>query len=449
MSSLFDASMTRRRFLAASAGAAATATGGALLSGCASSVSSGKSGGTTTLTVMSSGTELGSDADIKAAEKALGFKLNIVKYDLTRLTAMLSSGQAPDMVRGIGAMDAPYLAAHKIAQELDSYFAKSSVLKVDDLDPVTDVWRFDGTKQGAGPRYGMAKDYSQDYMLWYNTTLFDAAKVPYPSDTTPMTYDELFDVAKRVAQRKGGTLKVYGLSMAGNFTTFMGMIASAGGQIFNSDYSAVDFSSPEALKALTWYLQFAKANIGPTIVNPDPNGWDWPAYEANRMALAADGYWFGGMLSTDAKIAVNSRFIPAPQFGSTRLSPCFGATGYWIPKASKQKDQAWQAFEYFFGGAPAKQRATTGGGIPALKSLRSLMPQSQTYQKQAYAVQARELPYFSVLSFTPYVRIDALDAVISQVMPAAIKGNMSAGALADKLNTEINKQITNGKGLIK
>jgi multiple sugar transport system substrate-binding protein len=263
-----------------------------------------------------------------------------------------------------------------------------------------------------------------------------------------MTYDEAFDKGKALTQT-GKRAKVYGMGFAGNTANFMTMVASQGGQLFTDDFSAVDFSSPEGIKALAWYLKLARAGITPSIANPDPNGWDWPTFQANRMAIATDGYWFGGVVATDSNSAKTARFAPAPQFGSTRVSSCSGATGYWMPKAGKNKDAAWQAYEYFLGGAPAQARAKTGGGLPALKSLRPLLPQTEPYQKQAYAVQERELPYFSVISFTPYARVDALDAVINQVMPAAIKGNMAVGTLADQLNSEINKQLANGKKLIK
>ncbi|TKA08683.1 extracellular solute-binding protein [Actinacidiphila oryziradicis] len=441
--------MTRRRFLVTSAGAAAAVTGGGLLSGCAGSVSGGSSGGgNKTLTIMIGTTELGLPAEIKAAEKALGFNINIVKYDITRLTAMITAGSPPDLVRGMGAVDTPYLAAHGIAQDLDDYFAKSSVIKVSDLDPVNDVWRYDGKKQGTGPRYGMVKDYSQDSMIWYNTALFDQANESYPSDTIPLTYDELFEKGKRLTQ-SGKKTKVYGWSYAGNTQNFMSMFASLGGSLFTDDFSAVDYSSPEGIKILTWYLKLAKSGMTPTVVNPDPNGWDWPNFDANRIAVATDGYWFGGSVNSDKKIAAISRFAPAPQFGTKRTSSCYSATGLWMPKAGKNKELAWQAFEYFLGGVGAKTRAKNGTGIPGLKSLRPLLPQAEPFQKQAYAVQQRELPYFSVISFTPYAKWDALDAVVNQYLPAAINGTVSAGKLADQLNTGINKQLSNNKKLIK
>jgi ABC-type glycerol-3-phosphate transport system substrate-binding protein len=445
------AALTRRRFLTASAGLAATAAGGGLLSACASSVSGNKANSSSqTLTLMTKANEFDAKA-VAAAEQAIGAKIKLVVADVTKLTAMLASNEPPDLVRGSGALDTPYLAARGVVLDLDPYFAKSQLLKVDDLDPVNDVWRFDGQKQGTGPRYGMAKDYSQDAMIWYNTKLFDAAKVAYPSDTTPLGYAEWLELGKKLTKTSGGKTIQYGMNGTGLglFASLINMVTSAGGRLFSEDLATVDFSSAEAQAALTWYIDYAKANVGPSVVNPNPDGWDWPPYQAGRMAMAQDGYWFGGAIGGDAKVAATSRFAPAPQFGSNRVSPCFGATGYWIPKASKNKDLAWKFFEWYFGGEPAQQRAASGWGIPTLKSLRAKMPQEQPYQKQAYAVQEAELSHFSVLSFTPYLRVEALDAVLNQQLPGAIKGAASVGALADALNAEMNKQLKAGKELVK
>ncbi|MFG2026494.1 extracellular solute-binding protein [Streptomyces sp. NPDC048825] len=442
-------SFDRRRFLTVSAGAAFAATA---LPGCAASVDDGSSDGDTktgskTLTVMSSEDE---KKELQAVGKALGIKINFVARDETKLNAMLAAKNPPDVVRGLGAVETPYFAARGLMTDLDPYFAKSSALKVSDIDPVNDVWRYDGKKQGAGPRYGLAKDYSQDQMLWYRTDLFEAAKLDLLSETEPLSYDELLELGKKLTKRRLGKVKVYGLSASGlgTFSQLMGMTASTGGSVFAEDLASVDFSSPEALKALEWYLQYARADIGPNVANPNPDGWDWPTYQAGRMAIASDGYWFGGAIGGDPKVAEVSRFAPAPQLGSNRISPCFGATGYWIPKDAKNKDAAWKFFEYFFGGKAAEERAAGGWGIPSLKSLRSKMPQGQPYQKQAFKVQEQELEHFSVLTFTPYAQLAALDGVISKVLPKAIKGKTSAGKVADELNKLMNEQIAKGKELV-
>lgn len=440
-------SLDRRRFLAASAGAALAATA---LPGCAASAGGGNSGGgggKTTLTIMTAD----GDVDVKAAAKALGVNISIVKNDPTKLNAMLAAKTPPDVVRGQGAVETSYFAARGLMADLDPYFEKSSVLKTSDLDPVNDVWRFDGHKQGSGPRYGMAKDYSQDLMFWYRQDMFEAAKLDLPSETEPLSYDEWLDLGKQLTKRRLGKVKVYGLNATGlgNFSLLMGMTASAGGSVFAEDLASVDFSSPEALKALQWYLEYARADIGPNVANPNPDGWDWPTYQAGRMAMACDGYWFGGTIGGDPKIAEVSRFAPAPQFGGDRVSPCFAATGFWIPKESKNKDAAWRFFEYYFGGKPAQDRAASGWGIPSLTSLRSKMPQAKPFQKQASKVQQQELKHLSVLTFTPYAQQTALDAVINKVLPKAISDRTSAGKVADELNKLMNEQIARGKELVR
>ncbi|WP_433428797.1 extracellular solute-binding protein [Nonomuraea sp. CA-141351] len=440
--------LSRRRFLALSTAAA----GGAFAAGCAPASSTktaaaGSTPGKTTITIMTNSGEF-SPEEAKAASQALGFTVKTVEYDLTKLTAMLTSGNPPDVVRGLGATDTPYLVAREAAENLDPYFAKSTLIKADDLDPINDAWRFDGQKQGAGPRYGMVKDYSQDAMLWSNAALFEAAKVDPPSATTPLLFADLLEMGKRLTKRQGAKVSVYGLNPNGLslFTTLLGMTASAGGKLLSDDLASVDFSSPEALRALTWYVDYAKAGIGPTVLNPDPNGWDGPTFQAGRMAITTNGYWLGALFATDAKTAKVARLLPAPQFDtSRRISPCYGATGLWMPKAGRNKDAAWQFMEWYLAGDPARKRAGGGWGIPTLKSLRQLMPQQQPYQKEAYEVQMAELNHFSVLSFTPYARVEALDTAITRALPKAIKGELSPAQLADTLNDELNKQLADGK----
>lgn len=440
-------SLDRRRFLSYSG----AALGAAALSGCAASVDDGSGGGgsksgSKTLTVMCEK----EDIDIKAAQKALGVKIRFLQWDPAKLNALLASKTPPDVVRGFGATEAPYFAARKLMNDLDPYFAKSTVLKPSDLDPVNDLWRYDGSKQGAGPRYGMAKDYSQDQMFWYRTDLFEAAKLDLPSETEPLSYDEWLDLGKRLTKRRLGKVKVYGLNVTGlgSFSPLMAMTASAGGSLFAEDLTSVDFSSPEALKALKWMLEYTKADIGPSTVNPNPDGWDWPTFQAGRMAMAGDGYWFGGAIAGDPKVAEVSRLAPAPQLGSNRISTCFSATGFWMPRDAKNKDAAWKFFEWFFGKEPAQARATGGWGIPTLKSLRSEMPQDKPYQKQAFKVQEQELAHFSTLSFTPYAQREALDGVINKVLPGAVKSGTSAGKVADELNKQMNDLIAKGKDVL-
>jgi multiple sugar transport system substrate-binding protein len=431
----------RRRFLALSAG------GMAALSGCALQVASGVSGAGETVTLMINPDDLAPEL-IKQAQKDIGIKIVTVKYDITKLIAMMTNGNPPDLVRGVGAVDAPYFIARGVAENLDPYFAKSTILRTHDLDPVNDVWRYDGTTQGKGPRYGMAKDFSQDSMYWYNTSSFDKAGVDYPPDTEPVTYQEWLENAKRLTQHKNGQTTVFGGSYNGlnKSGLLANLTAAAGGTLFNDDFSRVDFTTPEGRRALGWYIGYARARVGPSLIDPDPNTWDGPTYQAGRMAMSNSGYWLGGLINTDPKLAKVSRLAPAPVFeGGPRLSSCQGGTGLWMTRKSRHKDAAWRVFEWFFGEAPAKARASGGWGIPTLRSLRSLMPAEEDYQKRVLRVQEAELKHFSVVSFTPYAKVEGLDAIFNQYAPAAMKGQVSVDTLAARLNSAMNEQLKRGK----
>jgi len=277
---------------------------------------------------------------IKQAQQELGIRITVVQNDITRLIAMLTNGNPPDLVRGLGALDAPYFAARGVAGNLDPYFAKSTILRVDDLAPANDLWRYDGKTQGKGPRYGMAKDFSQDSMFWYNTAHYDTAGLDYPSDTEPITYEEWLDNAERLVQRKNGQTTVYGGSYngLGLGILFTNLTAAAGGSLFTDDFSRVDFTTPEARKALTWYVDYAKTRVGPSLIQPNPDAWDGPTYVAGRMAMSGSGYWLGGVINAEAKVAKVSRLAPAPVFeGGPRLSSCQSATGLWMPKKARNK----------------------------------------------------------------------------------------------------------------
>ncbi|MEU9451296.1 extracellular solute-binding protein [Streptomyces sp. NPDC048277] len=437
------APVSRRRFLALGGTAAATAA----LGGCALPVAGSVGGSGETVTVMAKADDISTDL-IRQAQKDIGIKINTVLYSTSKLIAMMTNGNPPDLVRGVGAVDAPYFAARGVMENLDPYFAKSRVLRPDDLDPVNDLWRYDGRTQGKGPRYGMAKDFSQDSMYWYNTALFDQAGVDYPSELEPVTFDEWLDKAKRLTRRKNGAITVFGGSYNGVLTPNLlaSLAVAAGGSIFTEDFSRVDFTTPEARKALGWYIDYCRTKVGPSIIQPDPNAWDGPTFQADRLAMSNSGYWLGGLINTDTKLAPLSRLAPAPVFeGGRRISPCQAGTGFWIPSKSHHKDAAWRVFEWFFGEAPAKARASGGWGIPTLKSLRSLMPAQESYQKRVLKVQEAELKHFSVIAFTPYASADSLLALFNQIAPAAMNGEMSLDTLAGHLNSVMNDQLKRGK----
>jgi multiple sugar transport system substrate-binding protein len=337
---------------------------------------------------------------------------------------------------------------------LDPYLEKSKVLKKEDLASINEMWRWDGKQVGQGPYYGLAKDWSLDGMLWCNTTLFKKAGVTPLRTTDPITYDQLLDIGKKLAVKQGDKIQVYGLdaawpSSALGMANIYQMIMQQGGKVFSSDLTQANFTTPEALKSLQWYVDYTQAHIGPTPLDPDPNGWDGPTYLVNRMGITLNGYWFAGEIATGTPaLQASALLAPAPLMGSKRISSCYAGTGIWIAANAKNKDAAWAFMEYFIAGTPAHDRAKSGWGVSSLKSLFSEMPQTQPYQKQAYQTVQEELKYFAPLTISPYATTTGIGTILDKYLQQAAKNQLTVSAAAQQITSEVNKLLQQGKQAI-
>lgn len=443
------AQLNRRQFLQTAAVTTGALAGtGSLLAACGStSTTPGSSN--VTLTVMYN------KAEFLPAQKAQfeklhpNIKIKQLEYDDNVLSSMLAAGNAPDVVRSQGAPSMPNTAARNLAADLTSYISKSTAFKESDLLAVNDVYRWDGKSVGQGPRYGLVKDWSQDAMFWYNKNLFDAAKVPYPSETTPMSYNDWLEMGKKLTVRDNGKIKVYGLDPIWGFTTqghLIQMLAQRDKQLWNSDFTQVSLTNPDALAALQWYVDWAQAHVGPSPLDPESNGAD-VLFVANREAISGWGYWFGGDLyqKYNNSLPDYCGLAPAPQFGPTLVNACMAGTGGWISANSQHKDEAWTFMEFFLGPTGGKQRVSQGNGLPAFNSLFADLPQGAPAQKAAYTVEQAALPNAKVLHFSPYLGDSAFETLATQYLVPVMKGQADLSNAAQQLEKAVNQLAQQGK----
>ena len=191
-------------------------------------------------------------------------KIQREDVDTTKLAAQLATGEAPDIIRMTGVNDLPSYVIRGIAMDLTKYIDTSTVIKKDDFVPAVDVYRFDGKVQGKGPIYGIPKDFSTDFSLWINKKLFAAAGVALPSETVPMTYSQLFDLAKKLTIKNGDTITQYGLGTLAkseaDLPFLMDYLLSKGVKLSSDDYGKIDFTKPEVKQALQLWVDGVKGN---------------------------------------------------------------------------------------------------------------------------------------------------------------------------------------------
>jgi multiple sugar transport system substrate-binding protein len=443
---------SRRGFLGTAALAgAAVAVPGLASCGADSTSSKGPSGAKPkgALTIMAPSGDL-TDDNIKAFNKLYpDVKVTRVDLDQTKLLAMIAAGNMPDLVETVGVWDAPYYAARGKLESLEAYVGKATYIKVDDLDPVNNIYKYDGTKSGQGPYYGLCKDYSQDGTLWANKAVFDGAKLALPSAEEPLSYDELLEIGRKLTKKSGGKTETYGLGAVGSpgLLKLIPAVESTGSSLWNDDFTEIDFTSKDGLKALEFFWNVGKEGLapGPLAMSNDS---DDTLFKAGRMGLLMFGYWFsGGLAEAPKAVQDNAYLLPAPQLGPNRVSPTYYGVGMSMSSASKNKDAAWAFFDFFIGGAPARERAKAGWGLPAFTSLRSDLPQSLPYQQRALKVQTAEEKFMSVLPFSPYATNGQLQTVIDDEFKAAIaKGQLST--FAQTITDKCNQILTEGKSQV-
>jgi multiple sugar transport system substrate-binding protein len=451
MSEILDtSSLSRRSFLVKSALTAGTLAGaGALLDACGGDSTGTAS--TTTITTNFAAAEI-TPADLAGFAKLYpNIKVQLLAPN-ANINALFAAGTPPDVYRVNGATDFPYFAARGLSTDLQSRFtaSSSSSLAASNLQPVNNIFQWNGKIAGQGDQYGVVKDWSPDATIWYNKKLFDQAGIPYPSATQPMSFNELLTLGKKLTVRQGGKIQVYGLDLAwyANFTygQIVQWLAQDGKSLFNSDFTQCDFTQPEVKQILQFYVDWAQAHVGWSPLDVETQNW-FTLYPANRMAMVMLGYFFGGFVeqTNPSFMQQYAGLAPAPQWGATRVSSCFTGTGGVIPRLSKNQDAAWKFMEYYFGGTAAAARAKTGTGVPALKSLFANLPQSEAYQKEAYQVLQSELQYNKTLQFTSYSDAPGISAAISQYLTPVMQGRTTLDTAARQLTDAVNLLLQQGK----
>lgn len=341
--------------------------------------------------------------------------IKIIREDVTatKLAAQIATNEAPDIIRVNGVQELPSFVIKGVALDLTPYFKKSALFKEDDLLPVADVYRFDGKQVGKGPIYGFPKDWSPDFTIWYNKKIFAAAGIPEPDSKTPMTWNQLFDLAKKLTVKNGDTITQYGLVkpnlLEADISSIMDYLLSKGVKVSTDDYGQVDFTKPVAKEAFNLWGDAVKGNYGPNSVNNlDKGVADADLFLNGKAAMIQRGYWFSSRIRASDKTKDHLDdyvMIPAPiAEGGQRVSPPGAATGAIINKMTKYPEESWKVFEWFFAGKPAEERAKTGFGVPALKHMLEMIPQQTNFDKKSYEALQEELKYGNkYLEINPYL----------------------------------------------
>lgn len=378
-------------------------------------------------------------------------KVEVVVALQDSLMARIAAGNAPDIIRINGAQDIPTFVSRNLALDLDPYFAKSEKIKVDDMLPVCDIYRYDGKTQGQGPRYGLPKDWSPDQTIWYNKRVFDMMGVPVPSSDKPLTYTELLELAKKLTKVENGQTVILGLAIPEymDIPKLMAPVQQLGGSLFSPDFKTCNFTSPEAMKIFQWYLDASNAMVLESPIN-SVGDWGGNLFLDDKAAMIQYGYWYSGMIRGHGEAQKHMDdfvMLPAPVMeGGQRTSPCTSGTGLIVYSGTKHPEEAFKFIEYYLGpkDSPAIERAKGGWGVPAFKSLIDLMPKDAGFNESIYNALKVEEENSSVMNFNPYATTAGINGTISKHFNLVLTGEKTLEQALQDAQNDVNLLIQEG-----
>jgi multiple sugar transport system substrate-binding protein len=380
--------------------------------------------------------------------------IELLAVDAAKFQAMMAAGQPPDIWRTQAPL-IPQWAKRGQLLNLDKYFNASDLIHPANLTAANNYYRYKNGKIGVGPRYGMCKDWSPDETVWIRTDLFKRTGIHIPGPTDKWTYDDLWEIALKL-KKKNKSLK-WILDVANAYAWIdrhiMVQLASIGKSLYPKDFSHINLTNnPAAMEAFHYSFRYSqhKFDLGPE--NPNPDGWSGPGFVSGKIAMTQYGYWFLGQISDSGGTApANSRLLTAPRWKKGKhLNPTITATGWVISSRTKNPDAAWEVFEWYMGGKPARDRAGIGWGVPAQKSLFDRLPTKTAVQRNAKKTLLHELPASSVvLQYNPYLvglaDNTAVATAYQKYLADAVKGKISFKSFMKKVEADTNRAIKVGK----
>ena len=268
----------------------------------------------------------------------------------TKLQAAATGGAAPDVFWMNGPNFQLY-ATNGVLAPLDKQIAADKVDLNNYPKSLIDLYTVDGK------HYGLPKDFDT-VGLWYNKSLFDAAKVKYPDDS--WTWATFQAAAAKLTDKTQGRYAI-----AANLTSAQeyqyNTIYQAGGYVISPDGKTSGYADPATVQGLKFWTGLIAKGQSPdlkTMTDTAPIN----LFEAGKTAMYYGGSWDAGEFTTNdyTKSRVDVSVLPQ---GVKRATIIHGLANV-ISAKSKHPAQAWK-FVQFLGSQPAAGVEAKAGVIPA------------------------------------------------------------------------------------
>jgi multiple sugar transport system substrate-binding protein len=294
--------------------------------------------------------------------------------EVEKITNELAGDNLPDVVRVTGSNVQQWIRRNAFV-DMTPLAASAKVDLNDFYAGTLDQFRWQGELWGI-------PDTASPEIVFYNKAMFDAAGMPYPTDS--WTYDDMRAAAKKLTLDTAGhdatdpafdSSKIKQWGWNGGLTYFWQNeeVKALGGNLCaNDDCTTMDFTSPATSKAIEWWVDLVRDDHA-GLYDPygsSQKGVDGDPFIAGVAAMGSNGSFAIGQLNSEAKISYD---VLPPFLGvdGKRHTP-LSTNGYVISAHSKHQAEAWALVQLLV--APDFLASTWGKPGHAVPARRSAAP---------------------------------------------------------------------------
>lgn len=256
---------------------------------------------------------------------------------MAKLQTMISAKAGPDVMAIHGAFFIP-LASKGALADLGPLAEKDPSIDLKDFsEPLLQICRYQD-KLYSLPRY------TSVYTLFYNKTLFDAAKVPYPASGASWTWEDYRKTAKALTKDTTGDGKV---DQWGCVIDFWGSrvypwMWQNGGALMSADRSKCVLDSPQNVETLNFLYDLRYKDKCAAASDNSEHDSARTAFTQGHIGMYMTGPWDVQIMRAAQGLQWDIAPLPKKKEAATLL----GTENYAIWSGSTKQEAAWKLFKF-------------------------------------------------------------------------------------------------------
>lgn len=361
--------------------------------------------------------------EFESANPGIKINIEVVGWSdyWTMLEAGATGGSLPD-VFWMHSNEIYRYASNGMLMNLNDQIGSSSKVDLSKFPQgIVQIYNFEDKQ------YGVPKDFDT-IGLWYNKTLFDAAKLAYPDET--WTWDDMYNAAK-VLTKDG----VYGmLAPLHNQEGYYNFVYQNGGTIITGDKKS-GYDDPKTVEALEFYVKFIRDGLSPEIYGDAERA---EALQNGMVAMGMFGSWNLAGFTANEYLAKNFDVAVLPK--QAKQASIYNGLAHSIAHNTEHPEEAWKFVEYLGSKEGQEKQAELGVAISAYEGAADLwISSNKTYNVKAFVDMVKYgviRPYSNTTIVWEDKAYEALKSAFTGEISVEVAAKNAAAAMNQSLEAE-------------